>query len=130
MGRVRSLDGRSTQRATRRRLDAISPAGSAVLRRFIRSVWLLGLRAVLRLRLVSESHQRHLAAVLRRTLDVRERVRLDMGWSRTMVVADTSLRTLGTVSESMVLGSRSSMGTRVGVVGLLADVRELVSAWI
>ena len=55
-------------------------------------------------------------------------VRLDVDRRRPLVVADASLRPLGSCRRPLVLDSRPHVGTGVGVVGSGARLRELVPA--
>ena len=55
-------------------------------------------------------------------------VRLDVDRRRPLVVADASLRPLGSCRRPLVLDSRPHVGTGLGVVGGGARIRELVPA--
>jgi hypothetical protein len=69
-----------------------------------RSLWILGIRSGVRVRLVSACGRR-LAAVLRRTLVFLWLVRLDVDRRRPMDLADPSLRAMGILDEPLVLDS-------------------------
>src|SRR4051794_18987759 len=99
----------------------------AALRRYARPERDVAIRADLRLRLVSASRQR-LASVLRRHMDVRAFVRMDVDWRPPLGVSDAPLRTLGLREQPLVLDSWPCVRAGVGRVGLRGRLRELVSA--
>ena len=55
-------------------------------------------------------------------------VRMDLDWIRSVGMADSPLRTMGLPRKPLVLGSRSALGTGVGVVGRRAGLCQLVPA--
>src|SRR4051812_31126304 len=128
MGCVRSLV-RDTPRSAVGPVDAISAERGSAIRVRVRSIWIVAIQHVVRLRVVSVSGRR-VASLLSGTLDRCSSIRMDMGWGRTMGLSDTPLRPLGLLGGRVVLDSRTHLGTGVGVVGLRAWVRELVSAWL
>src|SRR6476620_8968280 len=94
----------NASRSTARRLDTISSERGSALRVGVRSVRLLAIQHVVRLRLVSVGRSR-LAPVLLRSLGSVSALRMDLGRFRPMGVANASLRTMGVLGGCMVLGA-------------------------
>ena len=97
------------------------------LLRVLRPVRLVASGTDVRLRLVSARRGR-LAAVLPRPLGASPSVWLDLDRRRSLGVADASLRALGILRRRVVLDSRTHLGPGVGLLGVRAWLRELVSA--
>ena len=93
----------------------------------VRSVRRVAIRHLVRLRLVPVGRGR-LASVLSRPLGHAASVRLDVGRRRSVGLANASLRPMGLLGRLVVLDSRTQLGTGLGLVGVRAGLRELVSA--
>ena len=103
----------SSIRTTRRPSLRGTSRRESPVRRPVRPLRLMAVRRLVRLRLVSACRH-NVASVLSGPLVVRGCVRVGLGRRRSLVMADSSLRTLGHERESVVLDSRSSLGTSVG----------------
>ncbi len=98
-----------------------------VLRHHVRGVRVVAIHADLRERLVSAG-QHGLASLLLRPLVRSSPLWLDVDWQRSVGLADASLRPLGILGGSLVLDSGRSLVSRVGFVGVCAELRQLVPA--
>ncbi len=58
------------------------------------------------------------------------RLGMDVGWRRTMGLADASLWPLGSRRERLVLDADAGVGPRLGFVGNRGRLRRMVSAWL
>ena len=110
-----------------RRVGGVPARERPDLRVDIQPVRVLAERADLRLRLVS-ARARRVAALLLRQLDDAAALGLDVDWIGPVGVADAPLRAMGFLGRRVVLDSRPHLGSGVGVVGLRARLRQLVSA--
>ncbi len=125
MGCVRSLVGGATRFSTRC-CCGVPSRRSPGLRVHVQSVWVLAERADLRLRLVSPGARR-VAPLLLRQLDDAAALGVDVDWIGSVGVADSPLWAMGFLRRRMVLDPWPHLGPGLGVVGVRARLRQLVS---
>ena len=71
-----------------------------------------------------------LASLLLRALGPNAPIRVDVGGCWSLGLADTPLRPMGILVRRLVLDPRTQLGTCLGLLGVRAGLRELVSAWM
>jgi hypothetical protein len=119
----------SAPRRAARRFRAVSASRRAFLFRDVRSLRLVAIRTGARVRLVPARGLR-MAAVLPRAVGHTASVWVDVDCSRSVGLADASLWTLGLLLWRLVLDSWHAVGRCLGILGVRAELRELVSAWL